>query len=330
MKSSKDSGANFWIAYADLMAGLLFVFILLIGAIVVKYVLTQSDLKRLKFDLSAQEASLKLSNDELNKREKAILEFIEQLNEAKSQNLALNNLNLVFNSKLNDLNLKLGDVNNSLNIVTIKNKELNATLDERDKKIASLNELLAQKDKEFGALLGDLNQTKNRIKNLTGIRIKVIDDINKKLSGKIKIDKSSGSISLPSSVLFDTNSYAIRDEVKFDLRQALSVYFDILMSDEIRHNIDKIIIEGHTDSTGAYLYNLELSQKRAYEMMKFIYSFYKDERLQNYLLASGRSFNDLIFKDGVEDKEASRRIEIKFSISNKEAIDEIEKFLQGH
>ncbi|MBN2250019.1 MAG: hypothetical protein JW682_06750, partial [Campylobacterales bacterium] len=33
-KKATDEGSNFWISYADLMAGLLFVFILLIGAIV--------------------------------------------------------------------------------------------------------------------------------------------------------------------------------------------------------------------------------------------------------------------------------------------------------
>ena len=31
---------------------------------------------------------------------------------------------------------------------------------------------------------------------------------------------------------------------------------------------------------------------------------------------------------GVEDKDASRRIEIKFTLSNKEAMEEIRKFLQ--
>jgi len=64
--------------------------------------------------------------------------------------------------------------------------------------------------------------------------------------------------------------------------------------------------------------------------MTFIYSW--DEKrhplLQTYLSANGRSYSDRIFKNGVEDKEASRRIEIKFSLSNKKAMEEIETFLQ--
>ena len=39
---------NFWISYADLMAGLLFVFILVLGTIVIKYVYTQNNLEKEK------------------------------------------------------------------------------------------------------------------------------------------------------------------------------------------------------------------------------------------------------------------------------------------
>jgi len=39
-----DSDSNFWISYADLMAGLLFVFILLIGAIVSKSSILKNEL----------------------------------------------------------------------------------------------------------------------------------------------------------------------------------------------------------------------------------------------------------------------------------------------
>ena len=49
---------------------------------------------------------------------------------------------------------------------------------------------------------------------------------------------------------------------------------------------------------------------------------------KKYLLASGRSFMSPVMKDGVEDKDASRRIEIKFVLSNKNTINEIQKILE--
>ena len=45
-------------------------------------------------------------------------------------------------------------------------------------------------------------------------------------------------------------------------------------------------------------------------------------------MASGRSFNDLVYKDGEEDMNASKRIEIRFLISDKESKKEIENFLE--
>ena len=40
-EKNKNQEENFWVSYADLMAGLLFVFILVIASIVIKYLYTQ-------------------------------------------------------------------------------------------------------------------------------------------------------------------------------------------------------------------------------------------------------------------------------------------------
>ena len=64
--------------------------------------------------------------------------------------------------------------------------------------------------------------------------------------------------------------------------------------------------------------------------MKFLYAKYpKNENLfRQYVSASGRSnANTILNKEGKEDKDASRRIEIKFRIKNEKAIAELEKFL---
>ena len=180
-------------------------------------------------------------------------------------------------------------------------------------------------------MVEDLNLTQTRIKNLTGIRIKVIQELKEKLGKKINIDPNSGAIRLPASVLFAVDSFELKPEAKKQLKETLQPYLDVLLNDStIRENIDHIVIEGHTDSDGTYMHNLDLSQKRAYSVMTFIYSL--DEKrnalLQKYLSANGRSYSDLVLKNGVEDKEASRRIEIKFNLSNKKAIEEIETFLK--
>lgn len=380
-KNRENDNQNFWISYADLMAGLLFVFILLIGAIVIKYVFMQGDLLAIKTDLQKQEKSLKLSEKELAKKREAVAVVTNKLIAAKEEILhlstvqaklqneldtikqdrnitadALNAARVLLAEQAKDINetkiaidLKINEITQlksllleteeSLSAETNKTKILSNELSQatnlvqiKDGELALLAEKLLERTSAHQKLIEDLNITKSRIKNLTGIRIKVIQTLKEKLGNSISVDPNNGAIRLPSSVLFDKGSSVLKDGAKKRLQDTLFKYIDILLGDEkIKEYVDSIVIEGYTDSDGPYLYNLQLSQQRALAVLDFIYSqnSQNKELLQKYVSASGRSFSNLIFKDGKEDQDASRRIEIKFSISNKKAIQEIETFLQG-
>lgn len=342
---SRSSDENFWVSYADLMAGLLFVFILLIGAIVVKYVYVQTDLKDQKQQLQLSEAELiqkkrdflRLQSDmsETN----SALKIAQELLSIKENNLEEANAKLQLTDKeienlkklLLDTELARDEVKGELVASQMELGTTTNTIKLKEGELALLSAKLLESTASHQKLVEDLNITKARIKNLTGIRIKVVQELKDKLGKKINIDPNSGAIRLPSAVLFAVGSYEIKPEAKKQLKETLEPYFAVLLGDKnIKDNIDRIIIEGHTDSDGSYMNNLDLSQKRALSVMTFIYSW--DEKrnplLQTYLSANGRSYSDRIFKNGVEDKEASRRIEIKFSLSNKKAIEEIETFLQ--
>lgn len=372
---------NFWISYADLMAGLLFVFILLIGAIVVKYLFMQEDFRALKTDLVEQKKQLDLSESELVKRKKEVAEVSDKLIAAKLENKELIFTKAQLQEALEKLKEQSDKTEASLDAARVLLQERAKELEDekekfrlsqvevdglksilleekskfeekssefdglrarflsledgvrlKDEEIAQLGKKLLDKTLAHQKLVEDLDLTKARIQNLTGIRIKVVEALKKKLGDKIEIDSKSGAIRLPSNILFDIGEYELKDEAKERLKNTLKPYFEIMLKDEeIRENIDKIVIEGHTDSTGSYMYNLHLSQQRALSVMEYIYSWDESENelLQKYLSANGRAYSDLILKNGVEDREASRRIEVKFNISNQKAIEEIETFLKG-
>ncbi|EAH7903857.1 hypothetical protein EP394_06125 [Campylobacter coli] len=316
MKNEQEEG-NFWIAYADLMAGLLFVFILLIGAIVVKYVLTQSDLREIKDNLNKQEARLEESKEELRNKEAIVFKLSSDLNNASSA--------------LNLINSQKAELEANITNYEQLSKELNSSIDNKDKQILILLGQLEKKDEEIRNLQESFDKAKEKVQNLSLIRENLSKELQAKLDSNITIDQKTGSISLPSEVLFDKDSYTLKNEAKASLRKILSEYFNAIINDpKILSNIENIIIEGHTDSDGSYIYNLDLSQKRAYEVMNFIYTFYKDIRLQKLLMTSGRSFSDPVLVNGVEDKDKSRRIEIKFSIKNDNALKDVEKFFEFH
>ncbi len=190
--------------------------------------------------------------------------------------------------------------------------------------------VLLLKKREYQKVVEDLNITKLKIKNLTGIKITVVKALKERLKNSIQIDPKSGAVRFASNILFNQGSATLKPEAKQELKHLLGRYVAALLDDpKIRKYISTIIIEGHTNSDGSYLYNLNLSQQRALAVMEFLYKEFPHKRalFRKYLTASGRSFAEPVYKNGKEDKEASRRIEIKFRIKNEEAVKELMNYI---
>ena len=328
--NEQKNDENFWISYADLMAGLLFVFILVLGAIVIKYIYTQSNLEKEKLALNQSQEELINKTEVLNKLNSLIKNLENEKTELSNQLSKSNetiNLSNTELQKLKDVLLgyelrdkeKTIELENSKNTITLKDSELTVLL----------NKLLEQ-EKVHQKTVEEFDITKAKIKTLTGIKLNVIKKLKEKLGKSINIDEKSGAIKFSSNILFDQNAYKLKDSSKKELDIVLKKYISTLLEDkEIRKYIHGITIEGHTNSDGTYLSNLQLSQQRALEVMQFLYesSSIDKDLLNKYVSSSGKSSSDLIYKDGVEDKDNSRRIEIKFIIKNEEAVKELQNYL---
>ncbi len=391
-RKSSSNDSNFWISYADLMAGLLFVFILLIGAIISKSTIlrqhlqkkeqalekTSQDLNKTALALQQQAnrvskqniiiqkqiATIKLKEDEINQLKVLLAQRNSELNSTKevlavtkdalelkeNEIKRLNQLLLARNSKIDKLNGKviilqnlLEETNTTLldkdkiideyrekvlvlsNSLTKKSDELNITQAKLQKLLTALDE----KQSKYEDLLQELQSKREKIKYLTGIHLRIIDELKKTLGNSVNVTKD-GALKLNSKILFAKGSSKLKEDAKAQLKELFTKYISALMGNAaIKKNIDRIVIEGHTDSDGGYLYNLKLSQERALSVMNYLSTLpiAKKYSLEKYLTASGRSYLDRVIKDGVEDKEASRRIEFKFRLKNQNAFYEIEKIL---
>lgn len=387
LKQDKNESQNFWISYADLMAGLLFVFILVVGAIVVKTLLMQSDLQTIRLNLEKEKSALEMSESELFQKKKKLRELVKKLQASREENMRLSMqismlktqtddlkdeisiLNLDIEKKASKLTLSekemlllkelLLESEEEANMLRYKidiiNKELDGTKSEisqlqtfvknadarheldssfikiRDEEIAQLEKALLLKSRDYQRVVEDLNITKMKIKNLTGIKISVVQRLKKKLGNSIAIDPKTGSLRFSSNILFTQGKAELKPSAKKELSRILGKYIDVLLNDsKMRRYIDIITIEGHTNSDGTYLYNLDLSQQRALTVMRFLYKQYPKNRqlFKRYLSASGRSFSEPILdKYNKEDKDASRRIEIKFRIKSEDAVKELMNYL---
>ncbi len=380
-KNSNSENSNFWISYADLMAGLLFVFILLIGAIIVKSTILKNSLKDKESTLETQSEILEKQSNDINKKSVAITIRDREINKLKNllaqreqyiydsdKRLLISENSLKLKeeeiSKLNQIllaqNTKIDTYSNKIVILQNLSKEYNSTIENQkttlddyknrvlimsdnisksneklkltDKKLLTLLQTLDNKQTKYDELLVKLQAQKAKIKSLTGIKLKVIAELKSALGDKINIDKNSGSLRLSSNILFDKGSAVLKDGAKSELKSIFIDYVKTLISNpNISEHLDTIIIEGHTDSDGGYLYNLALSQKRAYAVMNYLLTlnYIKKHNIKTKLVASGRSYLDPIKVNGIEDKDASRRIEIKFRLKNEDAMNEIERILDA-
>jgi len=129
----------------------------------------------------------------------------------------------------------------------------------------------------------------------------------------VTVDPETGVLRIGSGILFGEGEAVLREAGRRKLDQIFDAYIRVVLDDAFRDLIRQIEIEGHTNSNGTYLHNLELSQQRALTVMTEMLARAGDdrERLQQMVIAGGRSFSNLILDEqGNEDKVASRRIEI--------------------
>lgn len=136
------------------------------------------------------------------------------------------------------------------------------------------------------------------------------------------IDETTGEIILDSSVLFPVAGYNVSAQGKALLKEFMGVYTSVVFDEKYDGFVSKIMVEGHTDSTGDYDENTVLSENRANAVRDFclsadcgIDSAYTD-KLDDMLTAVGYSCDKLIFdSEGKEDMAASRRVCFRFIIN---------------
>lgn len=142
---------------------------------------------------------------------------------------------------------------------------------------------------------------------------------------------------LNESVFFDKDSATIKEDFKIILNDFFPRYLKILMKDEYKENIVEIRIEGHTDSTGGYMYNVNLSQERASNVLDYFQEKInalseKDRELVRYwFTANGFSYGRTLDSDGnytlisgeKVNGEKSRRVEFRIMVKSDDIIQEV-------
>ena len=139
------------------------------------------------------------------------------------------------------------------------------------------------------------------------------------------VDEVTGIVKISDLELFEINSYELSDKGKKYLDKFAPAYLNSIFSNEyLDKNIEKIIIQGHTDSQTfkgkysedeQYMKNMELSLKRAFAVANYMtdtpYNKSNGNRLRKMIIVEGASFSSPVIVNGKEDFAKSRRVELK-------------------
>ncbi len=179
-----------------------------------------------------------------------------------------------------------------------------------------------------GFTLSDIIEVRNKL-------FKELEEELKKQGVNATVNRKNGEIALDSTVLFATGEANLSDSGKVFLQKFVSCYTAVVLKDEYTDFLSRVMIEGHTDSTGTIEINKPLSQNRAdavLQYVKFVVS--ADSSLSptqisscgNLFDTAGYASERLVFNaDGTENLDASRRVGFRFIIDlNPEAIETAE------
>ncbi len=306
-KEQENSGLNVWRSYSDMMAGILLLFVLIMCVSLFQAQVSYED-------------SIRERDEKLFLQDEYTRQIMEQQNvvaDQQNQLLTQDELLAAQKKQLDDLAAQLA--------------AQQAKLDEQSVTLANQQSALDEKTLQ-------LTTQQQRIDNIIGVKADVIAALQQEFADNninVVIDETSGAMLLDSSVLFDYDATELSEEGQNVLASVLPIYCSVLMQDEYFPYLAEIIIDGYTDSSGGYAYNLQLSQRRSLAVADYLLNlssgFLSDENqteLREHLTVNGHSSSNLILdENGNEDADASRRVEVKFRLKDEEMIEELRALL---
>ena len=171
-----------------------------------------------------------------------------------------------------------------------------------------------------------------RIEQTQQARIIIIKALLERLKDQgihVDINEATGDVSLTESILFPFDSAELKPEGKEFLKRFVPIYSEVIFSDpRIEREVVRIIVEGHTSSTGPYGHNMDLSVARAMSVVHAIETMdfpYKDAFLKK-LTPAGRGENDA---QQAFDDPRDRKVIFRFQFRGEEIFAMVKSFAEA-
>ncbi len=326
-----DSGFNVWRSYSDMMAGILLLFVLIMCVELFQAQKSYDEsIKERDAKIALQEqytAELLAQQNALDEQEGLLKDQDEQLRDQEDKLSEQSGLLAEQAARLKEQQERLSALEEKLNAQAVQLTNQETTLNEQEA-------LLAVSQAEIDEKTALLREQQTKIDRIIGVKSEVVESLKKEFRAQdvnVNIDSKTGALTLDANVMFDVDDAELTEEGEEALRDVLPIYCKVLLSDDYKGYLAEIIIDGYTDTDGDYGYNLELSQQRSLAVAEYLLDI-QDEflsrresaDLEDYLTVNGHSMsNPILNADGSVNKDASRRVEVKFRLKDDEMIQEL-------
>ena len=354
-RRTRRSGRNdggMWLSFSDLMSSLLMIIILIMFYIMYQYFdmyeINMAEIARQQFDLNTANASLEAQRGKLSEAEQQMLAQQIRLNAAEKELedaesvLAAQQKELASaQSLLKEKEDEIAAQKESLDALSVQLGTQQTQILEQQAMLATQQATLDSQQATLDSQQATLDSQQAQIEQLVGMKPRIISSLSSALRASnisATVDQGSGAIALEADVLFATGQHKLTSAGKATIDDFLPVYLDVLFSEEYLPYVAEIIIEGHTDSVGDYIRNLELSQQRAGAVAAYVLddgyraiTAQQRRLLREMSTANGRSFSDPVLDaSGHEDKDASRRVVFKFRLTDEQMIEQLKQILESN
>ena len=204
---------------------------------------------------------------------------------------------------------------------------LNAKVLTLEEELEGSKEHLKQLLKNTTDAITVLKNEKAKLQRVIHIENEIFDRLDKTFDKNRFYNKKDHSLDFRKLALFTAGNSIYEIEAMKVVAENFNQYMAIMV--EYKEYIKHIIIEGHTDSSGIEEDNIALSKKRALAIKYYLerLSIVKQYHMQSSMKVEGYGSSKAIKINNIEDKDASRRIKIKFELQEKQILDNLRRII---
>lgn len=288
-----DEAENFWPSFADLTSTIALILFVLVLLAYIQNLIGGKKLEHVRAELTAAMDRLRGSQQQITASESKLRLLAAEIEAGQTQ-------------------LKLSET-----------------------RVQAQEEVIAESNRELGEL-------RAKLQGIALLRLDVLQKVKASFESQLAAQRggqapavsiaANGNLVIDESVLFETDSYALKRDGKAFVAMLAEAFTTVLGDPSVRENIDVVTVQGHTDERGTVEYNRDLSAKRANAVLNYMFSASPllEQSYGSYFASSAFSeFRPLTSEQNEDAFRRNRRIELSIVLKDASMRTVIDDYLRN-